>query len=658
MIQEHISIFAILAATIALFLWGRWRHDVVALASLLACVFTGLVPFHEAFAGFGHPAVITVACVLVLSYGLQTTGAVDALAHRLLPGSAGLLASSTALIALGALLSAFMNNVGAMALLMPVAIQIASKHELTPGKILMPLSFGTILGGMTTLIGTPPNMIVAGFRAETGMGGFAMFDFTPVGIAVAAIGMLFLIALGRRIVPTRKGAGTETFDTGTYLTEVRVTEDSEAAGQSLRKVEQALMEADAQVVAMVRNEFRVSAPNPRRVLRAGDILIIEAEPESFAAAVSSLGLKLEQEEADRAAQEEADRAAKEDDAESRIEKGEENGSSHDQEAQGRGQARALDDRPGDAGSEGAVTERDGEKTREEEEAKDAASDETVLQELVPLPYSRLLGRSASDIQMRTRYGLNLLAVSRRGRRTIKRLRSTTVRAGDVLLMQGAPEALAAFAAEFGCVPLAPRPISIPNRRQAAIAGVVMALAIGGAAFGLLPAAIAFAAGVCLFMALRVVSPRKVYEAIDWPVIVLLGALIPVAGAMASTGAADLIAQAMLRNVAQGHPVVALALILIVTMTLSDFMNNAATAAVMCPIAISTAEQLGANPDAFLMAVAIGASCAFLTPIGHQNNTLILGPGGFRFGDYWRLGLPMEILVVAVSVPMILLVWPL
>lgn len=275
-----------------------------------------------------------------------------------------------------------------------------------------------------------------------------------------------------------------------------------------------------------------------------------------------------------------------------------------------------------------------------------------------MPGSGLIGRTANDIQIRTRYSLNLLAISRQGRRSIKRLRSTAIQAGDVLLMQGAEEPLAGFAMEFGCVPLAKRAIRIPDKQRVVVASSVMTMAIAGAAFGLVPAAVSFAAGMLLYMAFRVVPLRKIYDAIDWPVIVLLGAMIPVATAMATTGTADLIAELLLDSMAQGNAIIALAIILIVTMTLSDFMNNAATAAVMCPIAISTADQLAASPDSFLMAVAIGASCAFLTPIGHQNNTLILGPGGFRFGDYWRLGLPMEIIVVAVSIPMLLLVWPL
>ena len=282
----------------------------------------------------------------------------------------------------------------------------------------------------------------------------------------------------------------------------------------------------------------------------------------------------------------------------------------------------------------------------------------MLAELAVLPGSTLVGRSATDVELRTRHGINLLALSRHGRRSTARLRTMPIQAGDVLLMQGPPETLMHFASASGCVPLAERALRIPNKRKAIISSVIMLLAIGGAALGLVPAAISFAAGVLASMALRTVPPRAVYDSIDWPVIVLLAALIPVAGAMQATGTADLIAAALLDTVAQGHPVLALGLVLVVTMFLSDLMNNAATAAVMCPIAIGTASQLGASPDSFLMAVAIGASCAFLTPIGHQNNTLILGPGGLRFGDYWRLGVPLEIIVTAISIPLLLTVWPL
>lgn len=615
MILEQMLIIAVLAVTITLFLWGRWRHDAVALFALLVCVFLGLIPAGGAFAGFAHPAVITVACVLVLSHGLQATGAVTALAGRVLPETAGITLSLAALIGLGGVLSAFMNNVGAMALLMPIAIQLAGKLDLPPGRVLMPLAFGTVLGGMTTLIGTPPNLIVSGFRAETGAGDFAMFDFSPVGVAVAGTGILFIILLGWRMVPARKQADTTNFDTGAYLTEARISKKSKAVGKTLREAEQLINSTDAQIVGMIRNDLRLSAPNPRRVLRPDDVLVIEAEPESLESVLSTLGLKLEE-----AVPADAD---SEDEEEPVSPAG-------------------SDEAPGD----------------EAEEAERTGAGETVLQELAVMPGSRLVGRSASDIDLRSRYGLNLLAISRRGRRSIKRLRSTSIQAGDVLLMQGPPEPLAAFTAEYGCVPLAQRTIHIPDKRRATLALVVMAAAIGGAAFGLIPAAVSFAAGVLLFVVLNIVPVQRIYDSIDWSVIVLLAALIPVATAMATTGTADLIAGALLGQAAQEQPVLALTMILIITMILSDFMNNAATAAMMCPIAISTAAQSGANPDPFLMAVAIGASCAFLTPIGHQNNTLILGPGGFRFGDYWRLGLVMEVLVVLVGIPVLLMVWPL
>ncbi|MGE6792428.1 SLC13 family permease [Pseudomonas guineae] len=613
MTQDQGLIFAILAATMGLFLWGRWRHDIVALGALLACVITGLVPDQEAFTGFGHPAVITVACVLVLSFGLQRTGAVDAMAQRVLPANAGPMLSIAALTGLGAVLSAFMNNVGALALLMPIALKIASKQELPPGRLLMPLAFGTILGGMTTLIGTPPNLIVSSFRAQSGAGPFAMFDFSPVGVAVALTGVLFITLIGWRLVPRREVVGVASFDTGTYITEARVKEGAKAEGKSLREVEQLLEEADAQVVGMVRNKLRLSAPNPRRILQVDDVLVIEAEPEVLGEVLSKLGLKLE--------------AAKK----PSPDEDEEHEDSQDE----------------DAAAESKT-----------EEKKDSNSDDRVLQELLVRPDSQLIGLSASNIRLRHRYNINLLAISRQSHRSIKRLRSTLFERGDVLLMQGEPADISDFASDYACVPLADRAISIPNPAQASFAAGVMLLAVILAAFGVLSAAVAFAAGVLVFMVARIVPLRLLYQSIDWPVIVLLGAMIPVAGAMSATGAADLLARLLMEHVAQGNPVVVLTLILVVTMTLSDFMNNAATAAVMCQIALSAASQLGVNPDSLLMAVAIGASCSFLTPIGHQNNTLILSPGGFRFGDYWRLGLPMEIIVVLVSVPLLLLVWPL
>jgi len=606
---EQLLISGILLTTAALFMWGRWRHDLVAISALLACIVTGLVNFSEAFLGFSHPAVITVACILILSSGFQSSGAVDWLTKGLLPAKSGPTLSIMALSCLAALLSGFMNNVGALAILIPVALQTADRLNLPPGKILMPVAFGSILGGMTTLIGTPPNLIVSGIRAETTeLGFFSMFDFTPVGLSVALAGVLFIALLGWRFVPARQQASTEGFDLSAYLTEARVTKDSKAVGMRLNEIEAALSEADAQVVGLVRNNVHVTPANLNRKIYANDILIIEAEAEPLTNAISSLDLVLEE-------------------AHTEKNKTTANDVTDSEESQNE-----TDNQP--------------------------VSDELILAEYVVLPASLLINRSPKTIELRTRYGVNLLALSRTGSRTMARLRTTQFKVGDVLLLQGPPDALAEFAENTDCVPLAERTLRIPNKRKALLSGLIMVLAVGSIVSSLLPPAVAFMGAVLAVTVLQIVPLRTLYQAVDWPVIVLLAALIPVAGAMQSTGTADLIARSLLENVAQGHATIAMGLILIVTMTLSDVMNNAATAAVMCPIALGTANQLGVNPDAFFMAVAVGASCAFLTPIGHQNNTLILGPGGFRFGDYWRLGLPVEILVVTVSIPMLLWIWPL
>lgn len=609
MITGQMLILSIVVLMMALFLWGRFRHDVVALAALLAAVIAGVVPAGGAFAGFGHPAVITVACVLILSQGLQHSGAVDWLARRLLPHEAGRLASMAALMGLGATLSGFMNNVGAMALLMPIAVQLAERLRLTPGQVLMPLAFGTILGGMTTAIGTPPNLIVSGFRAEAGFGHFAIFDFAPVGVAVALAGVVFVASVGWRLVPARRSGTDEGFATGAYFTEARVPADSKAIGLTLRAFERAIQDSDAQIIGLVRNDLRLTAPHGGNRIRAQDILVLQADVDALAKTLSAFKITL----------------APKPDAPPEQSAGTDPGAS------------------------------DGEDTTQQPRAQ---GDDVVLREVVVLPGATLVGRSASDLRLRTRYGINLLAVSREGHPPRARLRTLKLKSGDLLLMQGTQEAVAEFINDTGCVPLGARALRMPDKSKAITAGAILLGAVIIVSFGLLPAAPAFALGVLASMVLGTVPLRQIYSGIDWPVIVVLGALIPVAGALQATGAADLIAGLLVDTIAQGNAIAALVVVLVTAMFLSDVMNNAATAAVLCPIALGIAAGLGANPDAFLMAVAIGASCAFLTPIGHQNNTLILGPGGFRFGDYWRLGLPLELLVVAISMPLLLWVWPL
>lgn len=592
MTAQQVSVFAILVAAMALFIWGRWRHDVVAVIALMAGVVAGVVDAGAAFSGFGHPAVITVAAVLIVSQGLSNSGAIDILARRVVPAESGPTLLVVTLTTVGASLSAFMNNVGALALLMPAALQAAARTNVSPAILLMPLSFGSILGGMTTLIGTPPNIVVAGFRGDDA-GPFGMFDFTPVGLAVALAGIAFVSLLGWRLLPReRRGRKTiqELLDIAPYLTEVRITEKAKAAGRTIGEVEEDLAEADVQVLSLVRGERRILVPSRGRLVQAGDILVIESQPEPLSKLSASHGLEL-------------------------------------------------------VGAEKL-------------EAESLQADDIVLMEVVIQPDSLLSGMTASYIRLRSRYNVNLLAVSRQGEHRRQRLTDVSFAPGDVLLLQGDQTRLGDFVSTFGCVPLAERPLQIAKPNEAIIATGALLAAIVAIAAGVTSAALALSAAALVMVLWRIVPVRRVYDAVDWPVVVLLGALLPLSTAVQTTGAADLIARTLFEQLAGGSPLLSLIILLIITMTLSDVMNNVATAAVMAPIAVGAAARLGVNPDAFLMAVAVGASCAFLTPIGHQNNTLILGPGGYRFADYWRMGLPLEFIVLAVSVPMLLLIWPL
>jgi len=587
---DQAVIFAILLALFALLVWGRWRYDVVAFAALMAAVATGLVAPEGAFDGFGHPATITVAAVLVLSRVLASTGAVDRLTQLVRPASGRTTTHVGALAGIGAAMSAVMNNVGALGILMPMAIQSARKAARSPSILLMPLSFGSMLGGLITLIGTPPNIIVASYRGQLNGSNFSMFDFTPVGLAVALAGVAFVALIGWRLVPQRGGARPkgELFDIEAYVTEARVPEGNPHIGKTLREIDELVKDIDVVIMDQIRDE-RAFPASTRKELRAGDILKIEAAPEEIDKFVSTLELEI------------------------------------GAEASGVG-AREM-------------------------------SEDATLMEGVVAPGSRLDGRLVGSLHLFALRGITLLGVSRQGQHYHGRLRSFRIRPGDVLLLHGEKEQLADLVTPYGILPLAEREMHFGKRSKGPAVIAVFAAAILAASFGIVPIHIAFGIAIVLLVACDLMNVRELYDGIDWSVIVLLGSLIPVGGALQSTGATTLIADGLV-DLTAGLPAVAvLVIVMVVTMTLSDILNNAATAVVMAPIGATVAERLGVDADPFLMAVAIGASCAFLTPIGHQNNALILGPGGYRFGDYWRMGLPLEILVVAVSVPMILLVFP-
>ncbi|MCQ4301817.1 SLC13 family permease [Pseudomonas songnenensis] len=615
MTGEQLIVFGVLAATLMLFVWNRWRYDLVALAALLACALTGVVPADEVFAGIGHPAVISVAAVLVLSRGLLNAGVVDSVARRLMQVGERPWAQVAALTGIVALSSGFMNNVGALALFMPVAIWMSRQSGRSPSYLLMPLAFGSLLGGTLTLIGTPPNLIIAGYRAEAGEAPFGMFAFLPVGAAVTVAGVLFIALLGWRLVPRRQeqeGNG-DLFEISAYLTEVRVPEGCKYAGRTVHALINAVKdEADVQVIALVRGDERQRMPSTYEVLREGDILLVEADSDSLKALLDVTGVEL---------------------------------------------AAEVDEQEEKAHDERQATEQAIEQEKAEKKHK-SRHGELTLAEAIVSPGSMLVGTSASGLDLRERHGVNVLAVARQGQRLRQRLGQIRFSAGDILLLQAREDALQSSLNSLGCLPLASRGLSITTPRNVMLASAIFAITLASIALGLLPAATALVTGALVMILVGLIPLGRIYESIDMPVIVLVAAMLPVGQALETTGGSQLIAEALL-ELGQSLPAAAtLALLMVAVMLISNVVNNAAAAVLAAPVAISLARGMDVSVDPFLMAVAIGASCAFLTPIGHQSNTLVMAPGGYRFGDYWRLGLPLSILVVLCAVPAILWIWPL
>ena len=590
MTGDQTILFTLLFGVFVFLIWGRWRYDLVAFVALLVALLTGVVPKAEAFSGFGHPATVIIALVLIVSRGLSNSGAIELLARYVIDASRKLGAHITIMSALAASLSAIMNNVAALALLMPLDLQAAKKSGRSPSLSLMPLSFASILGGMITMIGTPPNIVVAEYRNDALGESFSMFDFAPVGLACAVVGVAYVALIGWRLLPAgRSGAdaGKELFDLADYIAEVRVPDDSIVIGQRVRDLDELAAKSDIDIIGLTRQGRRFPGLARLTEIRAGDILVIEASPDSLDEALGALEL----------------------------------------EYVGKGQG-ILED------------------------------DELALSEVVVQESSKLAGRSAMSFRLLYRYRVALVGVSRQGKRFREQIRRLVVNPGDVLLLLGSEEGLADVMGRLRLLPLADRGQRVVQRNKIWIAVGTFAAAITIASMGLVYLPIALGCVVALYVGLNIVPIRDVYDSIEWPIIVLLGSMIPIGSALQSTGGTALIADGIVSMSSGMSPVFVLTLLIAVTMTLSDVMNNTATAVIAAPLAVDIAGRLGVNPDPFLMGVAVAASCAFLTPIGHKNNTLIMGPGGYRFGDYWRMGLPLEILIVVVSVPVILVVWPL
>jgi di/tricarboxylate transporter len=583
--------FALVIVTIGMFVWGRFRYDVISLVALLASVLLGLTPAKKAFDGFSNDVVIIIACALVVSAGFARSGVIEAILRPVTPRLKTARSQVPVFVAATALLSMATKNVGALAILMPIALQTGRRTSTPASKLLMPMSFASLLGGLVTLVGTSPNIIVSQVRQELFGKPFGMYDFAPVGLGLTALGVIFL-SFAYRILPHSR-APAETMDAvlaeAAYATEVEVPEDWTLEKTRIADL-QAFAEGEVTVTALMRGGKRQSSPHANTRVRPGDRLLLEGAQEALEQLIARAKLKL---------------------------------------------TRA--DRP-------AVKEEPGEEVR--------------VVETVVIDNSPLVGESARRLDLHREHGVNLLAVSRSGYRLRQTLRSVRFRVGDIVLLQGGERTLPGALKALGLLPLAERQVRLGGIRRVLTPVAILAATMLAIAFHVIPVAVAFFAAAVAMVAVGGLRMREAYASLDGPVLVLIAALIPVGEAIHATGGADLVAGWLSHLLGAAPPLLSLAAIMALSMISAPFMHNAPTVLVFGPIAAGLAQRLGYNPDAFLMAVATGAACDFLTPIGHQCNTLVLGPGGYRFWDYPRLGAPLSVAVLIAGSSLISVFWPL
>jgi di/tricarboxylate transporter len=562
----------------------------VALLVLLALNLSGILTLEESFSGFSNPAVITVAAVLVMSRAVNNSGVLQLAGVKLIewgktPGRLTLLLMLT----VGAI-SGFINDVGAAALFLPLVVMVARRTEVPPSKLLIPLSFGSLLGGTLTLIGTPPNILVTLIMAEQGYEPFKMFEFTPIGAIVLLTGILYMVFIGRHLLPTRRGEQSlmDRFKIGDYLTEVAVGPKSPLAGRRLQEIDLA-KEIDFNILGIIRGGRTVLTPLPQERIEEGDLLLVEASPEDLGSLSRRAGLEI------------------------------------------------LPDV----------------KLRE----ADLSSDDIEVVEAAVMPDSPLVGRSLRRVNFRRRYELTVIAISRQGRPVLRRLADVRLQEGDVLLIQGDRQKIDATLPEIGCLPLAEREISL---RPGAHPFRVLSIFLGAillASTGLLHVSMAFTLGAFLMVLTRCLSPRELYQAIEWPIIILIAGMIPLGAAIVKTGAAPWVADSLIGLVRSSNPYVIMGMLYLLIAALTTVLNNPTVAVVMTPIAIDLALNLGLSPRPFLMLTAVAASCALLSPVAHKANILVWGPGGYKFTDYTRVGLPLTLLIGLISVLIIPMIWP-
>jgi len=590
MTYEQIAVFVILAAMLALFAWDRLRYDMVAVIALLAAVAAGVVSPQDAFKGFSDDIVIIVGSALVVSAAIGRSGITENLIRPLIPHMRTTEIQIIVLASAVAVLSAFMKNIGALAIFVPIAFQIARRTNTPVSRLLMPMSFAALLGGMMTLIGTSPNIVAARMRADLTGGPFGMFDYFPVAAVLTVLGIAFL-AFGWRLLPRHDGAGRDRdrlFVIDTYQSEALLPESSPFVGKTVRELEDA-GEGQVSVAAIIREKTHRYTPAGHWLLFAGDVLLLQGDAHALDETVTATGLELQ----------------------------------HN---------KGLSKQPGE--------------------------DEGTVMEAVITPSSVLVGNTAEELRLRDRYNLNVLAVSRHGRTSTDPIRRMRFEPGDLLVLRGRADDMIDRMTTLDLLPLAERNLRLGRPRRRYLAPAVLVVAMILAATETLTVPLAFFGAAAIIMLFGGLRLKEAYDSVEWPILVLLGALIPISEALRTTGGSDLIAGWLAAAANHLPPIGALAMMLMTAMAVTPFLNNAATVLLMAPVGAAMAGRLGLNTDPFLMAVAVGAACDFLTPIGHQCNTLVMGPGGYRFSDYWRLGLPLSILVVVLGTILISIFWPL
>jgi len=584
--------FGLIGCTVTAFLWGRIAYDLIAMSALLVGVLIGVVPAARAFEGFSDDVVVIIAAALVISTAIGRSGLIEAIMRPVMPKLRTTSVQVPVMAGCVLLLSMITKNVGALAIFMPVALQLSRRTGTSVSAMLMPMAFASLLGGLVTLVGTSPNILVAKVRADTSGAPFGMFDYTPVGLSIAVAGFLFL-TVGWRLLPRNRHAASTmeaAFNLEDYTAEVRVPPGSAMAGRTVRQME-ALSEDDVKVALVVRERFRRFLPTPDWVLREDDVLLLRGEPSDLERLVARAHLVL-------------------------------TGSL----------AGAV------AGGEGG-------------------GDTVSVVEGVVTAASPLAGQTLAHARLEERFALGVLAVSRSGTRIAQRLGTVRLIPGDVLVIRSASPRMPEVLGDLHILPLAERAIALGRNNRSLLPGLVLLAAMGLVATHALPVSVAFFGAAVVLLLLRVMTMQDAYAAVEWHVLFLLGALIPISHAVRDSGGTELLAGWMTEAVQGYPPLMVLAMVLTLTMVITPFLHNAPTVLIMGPIAVALAGRLGLNADTFLMAVALGAGCDFLTPIGHQCNTLVMGPGGYRFGDYARLGAPLSLLVIVAGIPLLTFFWP-